>query len=256
MKKIIFAAFCTVIILSIMRFGWLFSASERPYSEIRTDYFAQGNIDWKYGFIMSLNKFDFFTFFTNPDFITDVLLPVGNCAAGGVADSEICQALLVAIIRKTGEQALGYYQQYAQLMARISRPYQVIRVLQDMYSYDSKKIVKALRGLVTVNPALALIQFKEDALDFGLMQYVLLKYAAAVLRNPLDQVWLPLVQLVGQYWQKSADNVAKSKVIDFSDPSIIALAKADDFENARAKAVNPSVLLTTQGLADVLGIKI
>lgn len=258
MKKYIVFLTVPLLIVACMRYGLLYTASERGYPEIRTDYLKQGNIDERFGFITGLGKIDFFTFFTNPDFIYDILVPIGNCASGGSSteESERCQALLVAMIRKCGEQALSYYPQYAQLMGLINRPFQMIRVLRDMYSDDPKKIARSLHQLVVANPALALIDFNGDAANFGLMQYALLKYATSVLKNPADQIWLPVVQVMIASWQKSADTIMRSRVIDFSAPDIIALAQYDDFELARVKAVNPSPLLATEGLAAALGIKI
>lgn len=257
-KKTVITFFLIIALIGIVQFEALRTVSERTYTEIRTDYLNQGNIDEKFGFVTGLNKLDFVTFFTNSSFIYDILVPIGNCAGGGnaQADSERCQALLVAMIRKCGEQALSYYPYYAQLMGLINRPYQMIRVFRDMYSDDPKKIAKALHQLVIANPSLALINFNGDAVDFGMMQYVLLKYSTSILKNPMDQTWLPLLQVTVASWQKSADTLMRSKIIDFSEPDIIALAQYDDFELARVKAINPSALLTTESLAVKLGIKI
>jgi hypothetical protein len=254
MKKIMIVMCSAALIISLIKFEFLRTQSERPYSEIRSDYLTQGNIDEKFGFISGLNKRDFFTFFTNPSFVGDILVPIGNCAGSGEGDFERCQALLVSIIRKTGEQALGYYPQYAQLMSLINRPYQVVRVLQDMYANDPKKIANALYQLVLANPELASLEFKGDAVDFSLVHYALLKHVAAVVNNPVDQSWAPLLQITMQNWQRGAGTVLRTKIIDFSALDIIALAQADDFEIARARAVNPSALLTTEGLVAALGI--
>lgn len=244
-----------LVVVCVVKFGWLHAQRERSYSEIKTDYSGQRNIDEKYGYVMSLNKTDFATFFINPSFITDILVPVFNCASSNSEDADRCQALLVAIIRKTHEQALNYYNQYAQAVLLIDRPYQLIRVLQDMYAYSPKKIARALEGIVTADPAVVMIQFKGDVIDFGLIQYALLKYVSAVLKNAGDQTWMPFLVAVIKGWQTRADAVTRAKITDFSAADIIALAKLDEFENAREKAVNPSPLLTTDGLANILGLQ-
>lgn len=254
MKKVIVACFLILIAFVVTR-ARLYTMQQRTYSEIKADYQVQGNMNEKYAYMMSLDKKDFAIFFSNPDFAQGILVPLFNCAASGQGEFEMCQSLLVAILRRTMEQALDYYPVYGKAALTINRPYQLIQVLKDRYSEDPKKMVRALVGLIKAVPALAMIQFNGTTVDFGLVHYVLLKYAAALLKNPVDQTWFPVVPLILHDWLGHADSFAQAKIIDFSANDIVAIAKIDDFENARVKAVHPSPLLTTQGLAQALGLQ-